>query len=297
MCELLGISSREPTTVQISLSEFAQRGGRTGPHIDGWGIAFFGDGDVQLIREPKPSADSAHLRFIHDQHIPSALVISHIRRATQGKVSLRNTQPFTRELGGRPHIFAHNGDLIDIQRHADLGMSCYRTIGDTDSEHAFCFLLSQLQPLWQNQQERQDHQPPSLAQRFAVFARFAASMSELGAANFLYSDSDYLFVHSHYRRHDDNSLCPHGLFMLNRRCHEHEILAGLDVESEQEMVLLASSPLSDENWEALPQSTTLAIQNGRVVMRSCRADMPATESTTATTESPRPLERLSSAAL
>jgi glutamine amidotransferase len=285
MCELLGISSREPTTVQISLSEFAQRGGRTGPHIDGWGIAFFGDGDVQLIREPKPSADSAHLRFIHDQHIPSALVIAHIRRATQGKVSLRNTQPFTRELGGRPHIFAHNGDLIDIHRQFDLGTSCYRAIGDTDSEHAFCILLSQLQSLWQT------HQPPSLAQRFTAFARFAADMSKLGAANFLYSDSEYLFVHSHYRRHNDNSLSPHGLYMLNRRCHEHDVLAGLDVESDQEMVLLASSPLSGENWEALPESTTLAIQNGRVVMRSCRAEKPAS------TESVRPVELLSRAAL
>lgn len=283
MCELLGISSREPTTVQISLNEFAQRGGRTGPHIDGWGIAFFGDGDVQLIREPKPSADSAHLRFIHDQHIPSALVISHIRRATQGTVSLRNTQPFTRELGGRPHIFAHNGDLIDIHRQIDLAASGYRPIGDTDSEHAFCFLLSQLQPLWQN------HQPPSLAQRFAVFARFAAGMSKLGAANFLYSDSDYLFVHSHYRRHNDNSLCAHGLFMLSRRCHEHDMLTGLDVESDQEMVLLASAPLSDERWEALPESTTLAIQNGRVVMRSCRAE-------TAATTALQPSELLTSAA-
>jgi predicted glutamine amidotransferase len=265
MCELFGISSREPTTVQISLGEFAQRGGRTGPHIDGWGIAFLGDGDVQLIREPKPSADSAHLRFIHDQHIPSALVIAHIRRATQGSICLRNTQPFTRELGGQSHIFVHNGDLIDIHRHIDLSSSPYRAIGDTDSEHAFCFLLSLLQPLWLAKQ------PPSLAQRFDVFKRFALRMSTMGAANFIYSDSDYLFAHSHYRKHDDNSLCPHGLFMLARRCHEHEMLAGVEVESEQEMVLLASTPLSDEKWESLPQFTVLAIQHGRVVLRSDRA--------------------------
>jgi glutamine amidotransferase len=265
MCELFGISSREPTTVQISLSEFARRGGQTGPHIDGWGIAFFGDGDVQLIREPKPSADSAHLRFIHDQHIPSALVIAHIRRATQGSVCLRNTQPFTRELGGRPHIFVHNGDLLDIHRRIDLRDSPYRPIGDTDSEHAFCFLLSLLQPLWRGKQ------PPSLEQRFDVFKRFATRMSELGAANFLYCDSDYLFVHSHYRKCNDNSVCPHGLFMLTRRCHEHEMLAGIEVESEQEMVMLASAPLSDEQWESLPEHTALAIQNGRVILRYDRA--------------------------
>ncbi|MDB6060649.1 MAG: putative glutamine amidotransferase, class-II [Verrucomicrobiaceae bacterium] len=268
MCELFGVSSREPTTVQISLAEFAKRGGLTGPHIDGWGIAFFGDGDVQLIREPKPSADSAHLRFIHDQHIPSALVISHIRRATQGSVCLRNTQPFIRELGGRPHTFAHNGDLVDIHRHIDLINSPYRAIGDTDSEYAFCYLLSLLQPLWNG------NQSPSLAQRFEAFNRFAQHMTEFGAANFLYSDGEFLFVHSHYRRYDDNTVCQHGLFMLNRRNHEHEILAGIDVDSDQEMVLLASAPLSGEEWESLPEHTALAIQDGRVVLRSCSA-LPA----------------------
>lgn len=264
MCELFGISSRQPTTVQISLAEFARRGGGTGPHIDGWGIAFLRDGDVQLIREPEPSVDSAHLRFIHDQHIPSALVISHIRKATQGSVCLRNTQPFTRELGGRPHTFAHNGDLGPVHSSIDLSAGHYRAIGDTDSEHAFCYLLTLLQPLWHR------GQTPSLAQRLQAFEEFAERMAEFGAANFLYSDGDYLFVHSHHRRQDNGVVCPPGLYLLNRRCHEHELLAGVEVESEQETVLLASVPLSSEQWEPLPEHTVLAIQNGRVVSRNCR---------------------------
>lgn len=262
MCELFGISSREPTTVQISLSEFARRGGGTGPHIDGWGIAFLRDGDVQLIREPEPSADSAHLRFIHDQHIPSALVISHIRKATQGSVCLRNTQPFTRELGGQPHTFAHNGDLGTLRSQLDMRSGRFRSIGDTDSEYAFCYLLSLLEPLWQHTER------PAFEERLAVFSEFATAMTEFGAANFLYSDGEYLFVHSHQRRQDSGELCAPGLHLLTRRYHEHEILAGVDVESEQEMVLLASTPLSTENWQALPEHTVLAIQDGRVVHRS-----------------------------
>jgi predicted glutamine amidotransferase len=264
MCELFGISSREPTTIRISLAEFARRGGGTGPHIDGWGIAFLRDGDVQLIREPEPSADSAHLRFIHDQHIPSALVISHIRKATQGSVCLRNTQPFTRELGGQPHMFAHNGDLGPVRTQIELSSSRFRSIGDTDSEYAFCYLLSLLEPLWRRAQQ------PSFEQRLAIFSQFAATMAELGAANFLYSDGDYLFVHSHRRRQDNGELCSPGLYLLTRRCHEHEILAGVDVQSEQEMVLLASAPLSAENWQPLPEHTILAIQNGRVLSHQPR---------------------------
>lgn len=267
MCELFGISSLNPTTVKFSLAEFARRGGNTGPHIDGWGIAFFRDGDALVIREPEPSADSALLHFIHDQHVPSALALSHIRKATQGGVSLRNTQPFTRELGGRPHIFAHNGDLADLRQRIELDQSYFRTIGDTDSEHAFCYLLSLLQPLWLSTQT------PSLDQRLDTFAWFADRMAEFGAANFLYSDGDYLFVHSHHRRQDNGDICPPGLYLLQRRCHEHDLLNGVEIESDQEMVLLASRPLSTENWQPLPAHTVMAIQNGRILKHSIRKNL------------------------
>ena len=262
MCELFGISSRTPTTVKLSLSEFARRGGDTGPHIDGWGIAFFRDGDAAVIREPEPSAQSELLQFIHEQHAPSELFLSHIRKATQGAVSLRNTQPFVRELGGRPHVFAHNGDLGDLRQRIGLGQSHFRTIGDTDSEYAFCYLLTQLQPLWLAAHA------PSLEQRLRVFTRFSARMSAFGAANFLYSDGEYLFVHAHHRRQDNSDLCPHGLYLLQRRCHEHDMLNGVNIESDQQMTLLASRPLSAENWQPLPSRSVLAIQHGRVVVNN-----------------------------
>jgi glutamine amidotransferase len=38
-------------------------------------------------------------------------VVAHIRKATQGRVSLENSHPFTRELWGQTWSFAHNGDL------------------------------------------------------------------------------------------------------------------------------------------------------------------------------------------
>ncbi len=260
MCELFGISSREPTTVQISLAEFARRGGNTGPHIDGWGIAFFRDGDVSLIREPIPSAESAHLRFIHDQHVPSKLVLSHIRKATHGCISLRNTQPFMRELGGKAHVFAHNGDLGNLRTMLSLENSHFRTIGDTDSEHAFCYLLKLLYPSWQQT-------TPTLDQRLDIFIRFTEQMAPFGAANFLYSDGEYLFVHSHYRRQDDGSVCSPGLYLLHRKRHEHDILRGLEIDSDQEMTLLASRPLSNEKWEPLSERTVLVICDGSVIRR------------------------------
>jgi len=259
MCELFGISSKHPTTVQTSLSEFAQRGGNTGPHIDGWGVGFLRDGDFLLIRESEPSHASEHLRFIHDRQIQSSLVVSHIRKATQGSVCLRNTQPFLRELGGKPHLFAHNGDLGPISLRTEFSLRQFRPIGESDSEFAFCVLLGMMQPLWQ------EDTPPSLQLRLETFCEFVTRMAALGAANFLYSDGDYLFVHAHRRRHDDGEIRAPGLYLLNRVWHEHE--SDGDGHTDRLVTLLASVPLSDEDWQPIPEHTVLVVRNGHVVER------------------------------
>ena len=41
MCELLGMSANVPTDICFSFAGLMKRGGETGPHKDGWGIAFF----------------------------------------------------------------------------------------------------------------------------------------------------------------------------------------------------------------------------------------------------------------
>lgn len=108
MCELFAMSSRFPATVRVSLEELSRHGGLAGPHKDGWGVAYYVDGDVRLIKEAEPASDSACVRFLQDHPFSSTLVLSHIRRATQGPSALRNCQPFVRELRGAMHVFAHN---------------------------------------------------------------------------------------------------------------------------------------------------------------------------------------------
>ena len=41
MCQLLGMNCNTPTDARFSFTGFARRGGATGDHTDGWGIAFF----------------------------------------------------------------------------------------------------------------------------------------------------------------------------------------------------------------------------------------------------------------
>ena len=139
MCELLGMSANVPTDICFSFAGLMQRGGGTGPHRDGWGIAFYEGKGLRAFHDPKPSYDSRLAQLVRDYPIKSEIVISHIRQANVGQVNLANTHPFIRELWGFSWCFAHNGQL-DPQLF-DWPLKYYQPIGTTDSEYAFCWLM------------------------------------------------------------------------------------------------------------------------------------------------------------
>lgn len=272
MCELFAMSSRVPATVRFSLQEFSRHGGLTGPHKDGWGIAYYEDGDVRLVKEAQAASDSACVRFIQEHPFSSSLVLSHIRRATQGAQALRNSQPFTRELGGAMHAFAHNGHLDGQVLQQRLPLGLYRPIGETDSEYAFCALLERLRGLWLGARKM-----PPLEDRLEIVAAFAAEIRKLGPANFLYADGDALFAHGHRRMHDD-AIKPPGLQVLCRHCAAHAEpmrTDGLALDAaggEQHVVLVASVPLTAEaGWKALGEGELIVAREGAIVSRKSDA--------------------------
>lgn len=114
MCELLGMSANVPTDIVFSFTGLMQRGGRTGPHRDGWGIAFYEGRGLRLFQDPAASCESEVANLVQRYPIKSEVVIGHIRQANVGKVCLSNTHPFVRELWGRNWCFAHNGQLADF---------------------------------------------------------------------------------------------------------------------------------------------------------------------------------------
>ncbi len=96
MCQLLGMNCNTPTDATFSFRGFAQRGGRTDHHGDGWGIAFFEGRGVRLFIDRESACDSPVAELIARYPIKSRNVISHIRKATHGVVSLENCHPFVR---------------------------------------------------------------------------------------------------------------------------------------------------------------------------------------------------------
>ncbi len=186
MCELLGMSANTPTDIRFSFSGLIQRGGRTGPHRDGWGIAFYERRGCRTFHDCAPSATSEVAKLVETHAVKSRTVISHIRKATgTSKVCLENTHPFTRELWGRGWAFAHNGRLKGI-KHWPLG--AYRPIGTTDSEYAFCWLMGRVR--------RRFPEPPEKVDALADYIRgLCRTIGATGTFNMMLSDSRHLFCH------------------------------------------------------------------------------------------------------
>lgn len=265
MCELFCFSSRLPTVATITLQRFAERGGLNRRTVDGWGLALFDGRDLRLYREPEPARDSAWIDFIQSRRIATCLLISHIRHATRGAITLANTQPFVREIAGRMHCFAHNGRLESIElRHAGES-DRFQPIGDTDSEFASCVLFERIARLWSRREA------PALADRFEIVARFAAEMRKIGPANFLYSDGSTLFAHGDRRTQPDGTIAPPGLWRLRRACAvDLDSLAEAGVHLEigaepQELTVLASVPLTEEDWQPLEEGEVVVVQAGTLV--------------------------------
>jgi len=192
-----------------------------------------------------------------------------VRQATRGHPCFENTQPYRRELAGRAHVFAHNGDLGDAESFRELRLGRALPMGTTDSEYAFCALLNALEGLWLDSPD-----VPKLEDRVEIVSSFARTIRPLGPANFIYWDGDALFAHGHKRRPPGGGdFQPPGLHMLCLACSFEpsalniEGLRAIPAAGDQEVVLFASVPLTDEDWQPLESGEIVVASHGTIRMR------------------------------
>jgi len=237
MCELFAMSASKPTDVNQSLALLQPRGGEIGPHADGWGVAFYEGRSARIFKEPIPAAESRCLAFITEYDFRSTNVIAHIRKANPEKVgrASANTHPFEREMNGKSWVFAHNGKLPGLNDALPLTSGRFQPLGDTDSEHAFCLLLNRI---------AESGPGSSLDDLLTLTAPLIAELSSLGEFNFVLSNGEYMIAHAHTH-----------LNALRRSC------CGND--EAQEIVLLATKPLTEEPWESLEAGSIHVFSGGK----------------------------------
>ena len=64
MCELFGVSVEHPIRLRFGWESFALHGSRRAGNPDGWGVAYFAQRDVLLLREPGSAAGSPMVKFL-----------------------------------------------------------------------------------------------------------------------------------------------------------------------------------------------------------------------------------------
>jgi predicted glutamine amidotransferase len=109
-------------------------------NVDGSGIGFFDSAGAPVLdKQPEPAFRDEE--FIHQaKQAESATFVAHVRLATAGGRTVRNTHPFA--MHGR--IMAHNGGFGEVERlDQQLGPYASLVLGDTDSERYFALITQQ----------------------------------------------------------------------------------------------------------------------------------------------------------
>ena len=272
MCELLGMSANVPTDICFSFTGFLHRGGGTGPHRDGWGIAFYEAGGYRDFRDPHPSVRSPIARLITDYPIKSHIVISHIRQANVGGVRLANTHPFTREMWGRTWCYAHNGQLEGWQT---LPLGIYSPVGDTDSEHAFCWLLATLRehfpqaPADVTDELSVEHYRP-LWQRLHGLCEKLRSQ---GVFNLLLADGEFLYTYCSTKLAHTTRRAPFGKAELSDA--ELTINFAEHTTPDDVVSVIATEPLThNEAWTRMEPGELLVWRHGHIQARFVSGSSP-----------------------
>ena len=272
MCQLLGMNCNAPTDITFSFRSFAQRGGNTDHHADGWGIAFFegnDDSGNQADRDRDKDRDKGLRHFVDHQSaclspvaeligrypIKSRNVISHIRKATQGRVALENCHPFVRELWGRYWVFAHKGDLKGF---APRLHGSFKPVGSTDSELAFCWIMQEL--------AKSHADVPTVAELTLTLRELTAAIAPYGTFNFLLSNGQALWAHASTRPDSQR------LYYLERKHpFAHATLSDEDVSVDfadhtkvtDKVAVVVSAPLTtNEAWTAFAPGALLVFKSG-----------------------------------
>lgn len=142
MCRLFGLTAGDArvraTFWLLDAPDSLEAQGRR--NVDGTGIGFFDPAGAPVLdKQPEPAFEDEE--FIHEaKQVESSAFVAHVRWATAGGRTVRNTHPFA--MRGR--IMAHNGGFGELARlDEQLGPYARLVLGDTDSERYFALITQQ----------------------------------------------------------------------------------------------------------------------------------------------------------
>jgi glutamine amidotransferase len=280
MCRLFGFRSVIPSQVHRSLVAADNALGRQSvAHPDGWGVAYYVDGAPHVTRSPAHALSDALFHRVSGV-VSSETVLAHVRKATQGPLTVLNCHPFQY---GR-WVFAHNGDVPRFHttwRAALLERVAPRLrryiLGETDSEVIFFVFLTRLAehgPL--DKQHTVEDVTEALARAVADVHEVCGPLEDGEAVllTCIVTDGTTMVAHQGGRE----------LYWSSHktRCADRDACASLSPECEGPSAtgyvnhfILSSEPLQGENvWNPLAPGELVGV-DWRMRLRHRRAAEPA----------------------
>lgn len=265
MCDLLGLNFSHPINTKISLDLFQLRG-KENP--DGWGVAYYRENKLHVIKEPMPSIKSSLFDFVED-YPRTCTLVSHVRRSTRGGKRYANTHPFYRELSIGSHVqeytFAHNGTLQDV---SSLTSDFYKPVGETDSERAFCYLLDTI---------RQRSIESWSSREFGLIESLLQDMNTPdNTLNCLFSNGNMLFCYSDENDHNAGlrflslSKTSRSFELRDEDKQYGEVKVGTSLVDGIEQpniqgVLVSTRRLGNHDWTEFRGGEMIVFKNGKMV--------------------------------
>ncbi len=244
MCRLLAVKCAAPAALEYYMLRapvpFLSYGDRRNP--DGWGVAWYEDGQPQLFKDPQPAPASRVLPILAAEAV-SPMLVAHLRKASQGVLRRRNCHPF---VYGK-WTFAHNGTVRDAREWRRRLRGRFRAAinGETDSEIYFLILLQAIELRG--------------GDVIAGIRDVTAELRNFTGANFLLTDGDRLYAYrncSHKVRH----------FSLSYRCVRRPArtpagarLAATDLRRIPH-VAVCSNKLTTGGWHPIPLRHLLVVE-------------------------------------
>lgn len=228
----------------------------------GWGMAWYpGQGASALVvKDPTSISENPMTKLLSDwERFESTVFICHLRGAAR-TLQEQDTHPFSRSYARRDWVLAHNGDLfVNLGQALPLGEDpVFEPIGRTDSEHAFCWMLSQFR-------QRKARRLAEVG--WSALGEMFRSLDAMGTANFLLTDGIDLAAYSdsegYNPLHWARFLPPHERLVFE----SEDLLVDLDdaIDRSRAVGLVATRPMSESGWRAMQAGQLLVMRRGTVI--------------------------------
>jgi transglutaminase-like putative cysteine protease/predicted glutamine amidotransferase len=177
---VLSLDGQASPSINLNLPEHGK-----GSHSYGWGLGWYPDDHHSAIIAKDPTARNTRVfvdAITDCANFRSTIFFCKVRGASKGYTHTE-TQPFSRSFAGHDWLFMHNGDLDKAELEKLHGNMTYllEPLGNTDSELAFCNLLTQF---WELKARRIADVKPEILHSW--FKRF----DTLGSSNMTLSDGN-----------------------------------------------------------------------------------------------------------